>query len=194
MGSFAWLLPGGAALPDWVTHIVLPVGISFYTFQSMSYSIDVYRGARAPARSLLDLSLYVAFFPQLVAGPILRASDFLPQLESPRRTTATDALRGIDQIARGFAKKVIIADSLAPYVEAVYADPAAYGAFNHWLALYAFAFQIYCDFSGYSDIAIGSARLLGFRVPANFDLPYLARGPREFWRRWHISLSTWLRD
>ncbi|MGH0030708.1 MAG: MBOAT family O-acyltransferase, partial [Myxococcota bacterium] len=185
---------GDGAVPSVFRDLVLPMGISFYTFQSMSYTIDVYRRVRGPARSFVDLALYVSFFPQLVAGPIVRAETFLPQLESPRRPTHEDRLAALDPIFRGLTKKLILADGLAVYVDAVYADPAAFGAWNHWLALYAYAFQIYFDFSGYTDIAIGSARLLGFRIPDNFRLPYLARGPADFWRRWHISLSTWLRD
>jgi D-alanyl-lipoteichoic acid acyltransferase DltB (MBOAT superfamily) len=195
IGSNLWLaLPEGTAYPPLLRDLILPMGISFYTFQSMSYTIDVYRGAREPARSLLDLALYVAFFPQLVAGPIVRAGQFLPQLENPRRPTAEDRLAGLDPLFRGLAKKVILADSLAAYVDLVYASPAEFGAASHWFALYAYAFQIYFDFSGYSDMAIGSARLLGFKIPENFRLPYLARGPADFWQRWHISLSTWLRD
>jgi alginate O-acetyltransferase complex protein AlgI len=192
--NLSWLIFRDAAVPPLLRDVILPMGISFYTFQSMSYTIDVYRRARPPARSLLDLALYVSFFPQLVAGPIVRAGTFLPQLESPRRPTHEDRLAALDPIFRGLAKKMILADGLSVYVDAVYGNPAGYGAWNHWLALYAYAFQIYFDFSGYSDIAIGSARLLGFRIPDNFRLPYLARGPADFWRRWHISLSTWLRD
>lgn len=182
------------AYPAFVENIVLPIGISFYTFQSLSYTIDVYRRQATPADSLLEFAVYVSFFPQLLAGPILRASEFLPQLATSRRATATDGLAGIDQIARGFAKKVILADGLAGYVDMVYGNPGSFGALNHLIAIYAYAFQIYCDFSGYSDIAIGTARLLGFRIPRNFHLPYLAQSPVEFWARWHISLSTWLRD
>ena len=193
--SSLWgVLPTGTRYPGLLRDLVLPMGISFYTFQSMSYTIDVFRRARRPARSLLDLALYVAFFPQLVAGPIVRASEFLPQLEHPRRPTAEDRLAGLDPIFRGLAKKVILADTLGTYVDVVYAAPQDFGAASHWFALYAYAFQIYFDFSGYSDIAIGSARLLGFRIPVNFRLPYLAQGPADFWRRWHITLSTWLRD
>ncbi len=193
--SNVWVLTTpDIAYPAFVENIVLPVGISFYTFQSLSYTIDVYRRQCPPSRSLLEFAVYVSFFPQLLAGPILRARDFLPQLATPRRATAEDGLAGMDQIIRGFAKKVIIADGLAAYVDVIYATPGSFGAVNHGVAIYAYAFQIYCDFSGYSDIAIGTARLLGFRLPENFNLPYLARNPVEFWARWHISLSTWLRD
>lgn len=182
------------AYPDFVRSLVLPLGISFYTFQSLSYTIDVYRDRRAVSRSALDFALYVSFFPQLVAGPIIRSREFLPQLAENRSASSDELLSGFDQIARGFAKKILCADVLAAYVDLVYADPGSFGAVNHWLAIYAYAFQIYFDFSGYSDIAIGVARTLGFAIPANFRLPYLARGPSDFWNRWHISLSTWLRD
>jgi alginate O-acetyltransferase complex protein AlgI len=182
------------AYPAFVRDMVLPLGISFYTFQSLSYTIDVYRDRRAETKSALDFAIYVAFFPQLVAGPIIRSREFLPQLAKNHSATPDELLSGFDQIARGFAKKILGADVLATYVDLVYAAPAEFGALNHWLAIYAYAFQIYFDFSGYSDIAIGTARTLGFRVPRNFALPYLARGPSDFWNRWHISLSTWLRD
>jgi D-alanyl-lipoteichoic acid acyltransferase DltB (MBOAT superfamily) len=182
------------AYPDFVRNLVLPLGISFYTFQSLSYTIDVYRDRRAATDRLLDFAVYVSFFPQLVAGPIIRSSTFLPQLAKNHSARSEDILSGFNQVARGFAKKILGADLLAGYVDLVYASPGDFGAVNHLLAIYAYAFQIYFDFSGYSDIAIGTARALGFRVPDNFRLPYLARGPADFWRRWHISLSTWLRD
>jgi alginate O-acetyltransferase complex protein AlgI len=180
--------------PDFVSNLVLPLGISFYTFQSLSYTIDVYRDRRAVSGSALDFALYVSFFPQLVAGPIIRSREFLPQLAENRTPSSAELLSGFDQIARGFAKKILCADVLATYVDVVYAAPGSFGALNHWLAIYAYAFQIYFDFSGYTDIAIGVARTLGFKIPPNFRLPYLARGPSDFWNRWHISLSTWLRD
>lgn len=189
-----WLFEPTAGYPQFLRELVLPVGISFYTFQSLSYTIDVYRGVREPTRNLLDFALYVAFFPQLVAGPILRAGDFLPQLDSNRQVTAEHALSGANQAVRGFAKKILIADVLAEYVDIVYGTPGVFGAWNQWIAIYAYAFQIYFDFSGYSDIAIGTARMLGFRVPENFRLPYLSGNLAEFWTRWHISLSSWLRD
>ena len=172
--------------------IVLPVGISFYTFQTMSYTIDVYRRALAPCDSPLDFALYVAFFPQLVAGPIERAGHLLPQLADP--DARRPDLSGWALIAIGAFKKVVIADNLAPLVEAVYAAPEQAHAPALWFATYAFAFQIYCDFSGYSDIAVGVARLMGFDLVQNFRAPYASAGPAEFWRRWHISLSSWLRD
>ncbi len=174
--------------------LVLPVGISFYTFQTLSYTVDLYRDpTRPPCRSLLDFANYVAFFPQLVAGPIERARDLLPQLAALDSRRRAD-LSGWNRIALGCFKKVVIADNLAPLVEATYADPGSTYPLALWLGTYAFAVQIYCDFSGYSDIAIGLARLMGVRLRENFDAPYAATGPQEFWRRWHISLSTWLRD
>ncbi len=174
--------------------IVLPIGISFYTFQTLSYSIDVYRRNLAPCRSLLDFSLYVTFFPQLVAGPIVRASEFLPQLNLSPRVGASNFYPGLIQILRGFVKKLLIADHLAAMVDPVFATPDLYAAPTIWLAILAYAGQIYGDFSGYSDIAVGSARLLGFSLPKNFTHPYLASSIADFWRRWHITLSTWLRD
>ena len=173
--------------------IILPVGISFYTFQTMSYTIDIYRKRMNPTKSLQDFSVYVAFFPQLVAGPIERARRLLPQIETVGQTNRYDS-SGWGLIAIGCFKKVVIADNMAAIVDAVYADPSgAYGP-AIWLATYAFAIQIYCDFSGYSDIAVGLARLMGIQLIQNFEAPYAAAGPSEFWRRWHISLSTWLRD
>jgi D-alanyl-lipoteichoic acid acyltransferase DltB (MBOAT superfamily) len=175
--------------------IVLPVGISFYTFQTLGYTIDVYRRKLAPCASPLDFALYVAFFPQLVAGPIERAGHLLPQLQSlASPSPPRPDLSGFGLIALGAFKKVVIADNLAPIVDAVYADPAHAWAPALWFATYAFAFQIYCDFSGYSDIAVGVARLMGVSLSHNFRAPYAATGPADFWRRWHISLSTWLRD
>jgi D-alanyl-lipoteichoic acid acyltransferase DltB (MBOAT superfamily) len=175
-------------------HILLPVGISFYTFQTLSYTIDVYREQLRPERHLGRFALYVAYFPQLVAGPIERATRLLPQLRAPARFDLARAASGLQLMAWGLFKKVVIADRLAIYVDAVYADPAAHNAPTLWLATYAFAFQIYCDFSGYSDIAIGAARVLGVDLMKNFERPYFAQTITDFWRRWHISLSTWLRD
>jgi alginate O-acetyltransferase complex protein AlgI len=177
-----------------VLDIILPVGISFYTFQTLSYTIDIYRRQLEPTERLLDFALYVAFFPQLVAGPIERARHLLPQIvELGTRARRAD-LSGLALIALGAFKKVVIADNLAPLVEATYADPSLTHGPALWLGTYAFAVQIYCDFSGYSDIAIGLGRLLGLDIMTNFRSPYAAAGPSELWRRWHISLSTWLRD
>lgn len=193
--SSVWgFIPAVGVYPEFITNVALPVGISFYTFQSMSYTIDVYRDHRYLENSFLNFAVYVSFFPQLVAGPILRSRDYLPQLKNHHGSSGEDILLGIDQIIRGFAKKVIIADALAVYVGQIYGAPAEYGSWNILLATYAFTFQLYFDFSGYSDIAIGLARVMGFRIPENFRLPYLARGPADFWKRWHISLSSWFRD
>ncbi|MGE0325266.1 MAG: MBOAT family protein [Polyangiaceae bacterium] len=174
--------------------IVLPVGISFYTFQTLSYTIDVYRGDTKPAKSLLSFATYVAFFPQLVAGPIERSSRLLPQIEEGRvRPTALQLDEALWLIAVGFAKKVFIADNLAPIVSQVFKQEHP-GGLTVMVGTVAFAFQIYGDFSGYSDIARGVSKLMGVDLMLNFHSPYLASGPADFWRRWHISLSTWLRD
>ncbi len=174
--------------------IILPVGISFYTFQTMSYSIDIYRGVLEPTDRLLDFALFVGFFPQLVAGPIVRARDFLSQLATDDRSPI-DTGRAIRLILGGLFKKMVLADVLAAQlVDGVFADPGGATGLETLLAVYGYALQIYGDFSGYSDIAIGIALLLGFRFPANFDQPYRALSLQDFWRRWHISLSSWLRD
>jgi len=173
--------------------IILPVGISFYTFQSMSYSIDVYRGAVAPERNVIRFLAFVSFFPQLVAGPIERAAHLLPQLAGTRRISRAMVEEGLWLLLWGMFKKVVLADNLAPLVQIVY-DGSVFAAPSVALATLTFGLQIYCDFSGYSDIARGTARLLGFDIMFNFNLPYTATSLREFWRRWHISLSTWLRD
>jgi alginate O-acetyltransferase complex protein AlgI len=175
--------------------VLLPVGISFYTFECLSYTIDVYRGRIEPTRSFPKFAFFVTFFPHLVAGPIVRPGDLLPQLaERPRLTTAIVG-EGLFLIATGLVKKVAIADYLAVnLVDRVFDDPAAYHAPEIMLALYAYTMQIYCDFSGYTDVARGSAKLFGLQLPENFDRPYQASSPAEFWRRWHMTLSTWLRD
>jgi alginate O-acetyltransferase complex protein AlgI len=175
--------------------VVLPVGISFFTFQAMSYVIDVYRRESYPAKSLLDFSTYLAFFPQLVAGPIVRARVLLPQFAEGVDRNHIDAGRASVLILTGLFKKVIIANTLAQVlVDPVFSDPSSYGAPDVILGVYGYAIQIYCDFSAYSDIAIGIALLLGFRFPINFNAPYFSTSFRGFWKRWHISLSTWLRD
>lgn len=175
-------------------HFVLPLGISFYTFQTLSYTIDVYRGLQRPVDSLLSFSVYVTFFPQLVAGPIVRAHEMLPQLARRLSLSRTEAVEGLTRIGIGLAKKILVADWLATVVEPVYAAPAGYTPWMNAIAVYAYAFQIYFDFSGYSDLAIGSARLLGFRLPENFFSPYLSANITDYWRRWHVTLSHWLRD
>ena len=174
--------------------LVLPVGISFLTFRMLTYVIDVARGGLDPV-PLLDFAVYVAFFPYLLAGPIARAAEFLPQLRAPRDPRSVDAARAFRLILGGLAKKVLIADYLATHlVNGLFATPEQYSSWETLIGIYAYAVQIYCDFSGYTDIAIGVALLLGFELPENFAAPYVARSVREFWRRWHITLSSWLRD
>ena len=174
--------------------IVLPVGISFYTFQTISYTVDVYRGELRAERDLATFALYVAYFPQLVAGPIERATHLLPQLRTERsRPDAEHASSALGLIVLGLVKKVVIADSLAPIVNRAYSDPGSLTALSAWAAAIGFALQIYGDFSGYTDIARGTSRLLGIELMVNFRQPYLSRNLTEYWRRWHVSLSTWLR-
>ena len=175
--------------------LLLPVGISFYTFQTLSYTIDVYRCRLEPTDNLLEFATFVAFFPQLVAGPILRAEQFLPQLATRQKPDEPLAMDGVHRILRGLLKKAIFADLVGAFVvDHVFANPGAWSSLDAMIATYAYALQIYADFSAYSDIAIGSAQLLGYRIPENFNYPYLSRDPRELWHRWHISLSSWLRD
>ena len=173
--------------------LILPVGISFYTFQTLSYTIDVYRGRIPTERSLLNFAVYVAFFPQLVAGPIERAERLLPQVGTPRRITWPDLYSGFYLICWGLFKKVVLADNVATVADRVFSESSFTGLAT-LLGVYAFAIQIYCDFSGYTDVARGAARCMGFDLMLNFNLPYFATNPSDFWRRWHISLSTWLRD
>ncbi len=181
--------------PHWpVLHLLLPIGISFYTFQSLSYSIEVYRGHIPPVRRFLDLAFFISFFPQLVAGPIVRAAAFLPQLAAPRRWADVDPRGALILFFTGFLKKTLVAENAAPVVDAFYASPSSWTCSSAWIAVLAYAVQIYGDFSGYSDMARAVARLLGYELPLNFDFPYLATSLRDFWRRWHISLSSWLRD
>ena len=184
----------GLQTSETMLAIVLPVGISFYTFQTLSYVVDVYRGKLRPARSLIDFSVYVSFFPQLVAGPIERATHFLPQVMAHRVFQWKNLQIGFWLILLGYFKKVVVADNLGVFVDQIYNQPSGHDGFVVILATYAFAFQVYCDFSGYSDIARGIARCFGFDLMLNFRQPYLARNPQQFWERWHISLSTWLRD
>ncbi|MCX8012842.1 MAG: MBOAT family protein, partial [Rectinema sp.] len=175
--------------------VVLPVGISFYTFQTLSYTIDIYRGRLAPARSFLDYALFVTFFPQLVAGPIVRAADFLPQCEEPKRTSSANLGWGMSLMVSGLFLKMAVADGvMAPMVEAAYDRGVGVSAIAAWIGTLAFSMQIFCDFAGYSYCALGAAACMGFRLPTNFRAPYAAIGFSDFWRRWHISLSTWLRD
>ncbi|MBU4460488.1 MAG: MBOAT family protein, partial [Verrucomicrobia bacterium] len=185
----------GMPCPFPLLDVVLPVGISFFTFQAMSYTIDVHRKVIPPAASHLDFALYLAFFPQLVAGPIVRASTLLPQIERPSPLARIDVGRATVLILGGLFKKIVVASALATrLVEPVFDNPELYGAADVMLAVYGYCVQIYCDFSAYSDIAIGVALLMGFHFPVNFDAPFFSASFQEFWRRWHISLSTWLRD
>jgi D-alanyl-lipoteichoic acid acyltransferase DltB (MBOAT superfamily) len=175
-------------------NVVLPVGISFYTFQALSYTIDVYRGQVRASRDAVEFFAYISFFPQLVAGPIERASHLLPQFRQERRFCYADAVDGCRQMLWGFFKKMVIADNCATVVNAVWTDYDSRPSVMLMAGAVLFAFQIYCDFSGYSDIAIGCARLFGIRLKRNFNYPYFSRSMADFWRRWHISLTTWLRD
>ena len=181
--------------PDSVTlHLVLPVGISFYTFQALSYSIDVYRGKLVPTRDVVAFFAYVSFFPQLVAGPIERATNLLPQFQQQRQFDYLMAVDGVRQMLWGFFKKVVVADNCAVYVDEIWNNVSGESSLNLIMAAGLFSIQIYCDFSGYSDIAIGCAKLFGIRLMRNFNVPYFSRDIAEFWRRWHISLTTWFRD
>ena len=174
--------------------ILLPVGISFFTFQTMSYGIDLKRGKIPVCKSLPQFMLFVAFFPQLVAGPIVRASEFLPQLTKKIRITKQNFIIGFQLFLGGAIQKVLFADNLSIFVDPVFENPLFYSSDTLWLALFAYSLQIFCDFSGYSLMAIGVARTLGFQLPKNFDMPYISRSITEFWRRWHMTLSFWLRD
>lgn len=174
-------------------NIILPVGISFYTFQTLGYTIDVYREEIKPCKSIIDFALFVSFFPQLIAGPIERAAHLLPQLQTAR-TKNIDWAGACWLVLLGLVKKLVIANQLAPITDAVFNHPGSLGFWETLIGFYAFTFQIYCDFSGYTDIARGSAKLLGINLSFNFKQPYLAKNPQDFWRRWHISLSQWLRD
>ncbi|MGF7137853.1 MBOAT family O-acyltransferase [Roseimarinus sediminis] len=190
-------LSGGNSLlgatPDF--FLVTPVGISFYTFQSMSYTFDVYREKIKPTRSLIHFFAYLSMFPQLVAGPIVRASTMLPQMLKQTKVSAAERWAGFQLIVRGYFKKMVIADNLAPLVVSAFSAPGINESSMYWWGvMIAFALQIYCDFAGYSDIARGLARWMGYDFPDNFNHPYISRSMREFWSRWHISLSTWFRD
>jgi len=184
----------GAGYPISALHLILPIGISFYTFQSMAYTIDVYRGIVQPEKHLGIMATFVAFFPQLVAGPIERAPHILPQFRQRFRFDQARTVEGLRLILWGVFKKIVIADRLAIYVNTVYNAPQQYSGLPLIAATIFFAFQIYCDFSAYSDIAIGAAKILGFELMENFRQPYFSKSVREFWGRWHISLSTWFRD
>ncbi len=192
--SFVHLLGLFGVNPDWPTiHILLPVGISFYTFQAISYTVDVYRGNIKPTRDVVAFSVFIAFFPQLVAGPIERATNLLPQFMRKKSFDYDTALIGMRQILWGLSKKVIIADTMSGFVDPLFSNPSYYSASSMIWAGLLFAVQIYADFSGYSDIAIGSARLLNIRLQPNFRYPFFSRNMKELWQRWHISLMTWFR-
>ena len=187
-------------------NLALPIGISFYTFQSMSYIIDIYRGSLKPSKTLKEYALFVAFFPPLVAGPILRANEFLPQLrEKISQNEVSQKLKlfvisnqnlkfGITLMSIGFFKKMFFSDNIAPLVNYIFSNPIGFESFSIMIGTIAFGIQLYCDFSGYSDIAIGAAAILGFKIPLNFNKPFFASSPSDFWTKWHISLSTWVRD
>ena len=175
-------------------RILLPVGISFYTFQSLSYTIDVSRGKLAPERDFVRTALYIAFFPQLVAGPIVKAGEFLPQLREERLVTLSGLEQGVQIFVFGLFKKIVLADNISSFVDTVHRAPGAYSAATLLLMAYAYFVQLYCDFSGYSDMAVGCAKCLGYDLPRNFNLPFISPNVAEFWRRWHISLSTWLTE
>ncbi|MGI9304778.1 MAG: MBOAT family O-acyltransferase [Gammaproteobacteria bacterium] len=193
--SFSHLLELLGMHPDFATlNIILPVGISFYTFQSISYTVDIYRRKIKPVRNFFDYALFVSFFPQLVAGPIERAANLLPQVTAPRKLVAAQINAGLFLILWGYFKKVVVADNVAMIADTVFNDHTSFEGLDLTLAALAFTVQIYCDFSAYSDIARGVCKLLGFELMVNFRLPYFALNPSDFWRRWHISLSSWLRD
>jgi alginate O-acetyltransferase complex protein AlgI len=184
----------GVHLAPWTLRVILPIGISFYTFQALSYTIDVYRGELHSTRSFRDFLLAILYFPHLVAGPIQRAHSLLPQVIRPRVITKQHLIDGVHLMFCGFFKKIFIADNLAPIVNQAFSSTVAPTGFQAWMGVYAFAVQIYCDFSGYTDIARGLAKIMGFEFMLNFNLPYFATNPSDFWNRWHISLSSWLRD
>jgi alginate O-acetyltransferase complex protein AlgI len=181
-----------ASLP--VLQVILPVGISFYTFEAINYTIDVYRRKVPAERNLANFMLFITFFPHLVAGPIVRARDFLPQIHRRKRFDWARIQLGAQYFLMGLFKKMAIADRMALFADPVFAKPEQYSTGAVWLATIAYALQIYCDFSGYTDMALGSAHMLGYKLAQNFNMPYIARNVSEFWRRWHMSLSTWLRD
>ncbi|MEQ9376682.1 MAG: MBOAT family O-acyltransferase [Imperialibacter sp.] len=184
----------GIYMDPWTMNIVLPVGISFYTFQTMSYSLDIYYGRLQPTKNFVNFAAFVSFFPQLVAGPIERASSLLPQIANPRKWDYRTGVEGLRQILFGLFKKVVIADSLSGPVNEIFSNYPGFAGGTLVLGALFFALQIYCDFSGYSDIAIGVAKLFGIKLMVNFNFPYFSSSIAEFWRKWHISLSTWFRD
>ncbi len=199
---FNFFISSAAGLLEWLglpaslstLNIIIPVGVSFYTFHSMSYTIDVYRGKMRAVSSFLDVACFIGFFPQMVAGPIVRAAAFLPQLQSLRKFSDVDVRGALVLFLTGFIKKACIADAVAPFVDRYFDAPWNFTAASAWVGVLFYAIQIYCDFSGYTDMALACARLLGYELPVNFRFPYFARNISDFWHRWHISLSSWLRD
>lgn len=197
-----FFISSASGLLDWLglptslstLNIVIPVGVSFYTFQSMSYTIEVYRGRLRAVTDFLDLAFFISFFPQLVAGPIVRAAVFLPQLEAPRQFSKVDVRAALVLFLTGFIKKACVADAVSPFADRFFAHPEDFTSASAWVGVLFYAIQIYCDFSGYTDMAIACARLLGYELTINFNFPYFAHDIADFWRRWHISLSSWLRD
>ena len=185
---------GGTMSPPPLVTVLLPLGISFYTFETISYIVDVYRGRVRAERRPLNYALFLLFFPHLIAGPIVRARHFLRQVERQKRFSWPRLALGAQLFVRGLVKKAVVADHMARFVDPVFQTPGAYATSTLWLAAVCYAVQVYCDFSGYSDMAIGSAHGLGFKLPLNFNRPYLAENIADFWRRWHITLSSWLRD
>ncbi len=175
-------------------NLILPLGISFTNFQNMTYSLDIYRGELKPHRSVMEYALFVVFFPQLVAGPIVRAVELVPQITRGVNVSWDDVVVGVNRFLEGFTKKVLVADNLAPYVDRIFSDPGAYDGLTLWCGSIGFAVQCYCDFAGYSDMAIGCGRLMGFWMPENFRWPFLATSVADFWRRWHITLYSFMRD
>jgi alginate O-acetyltransferase complex protein AlgI len=175
-------------------NIILPIGISFFVFEVISYCVDIYRGDLEPYENLRDFSLFIFFFPRMIAGPIIRAAQFLPQIQREIKVTLPNLRAGAQLFLIGMTKKLVVADRLAGFVDIVFKDPAQFSTGSVWQAVIAYSIQIYCDFSGYSDMALGLAKMMGFDLPENFRLPYIATNLVDFWRRWHISLSTWLRD
>jgi alginate O-acetyltransferase complex protein AlgI len=195
LGSLEWALrQGGASASFPVLSVILPIGISFYTFEAINYTVDVYRRHVPAERNLFHFMLFILFFPHLVAGPIVRARDFLPQINRAKRWSWPRMHLGCQYFLMGLFKKMALADQMALYSDPVFANPQQYGSYAVWLATLAYALQIYGDFSGYSDMALGAAHMLGYKLAQNFNMPYLAVNVSDFWRRWHISLSTWLRD
>lgn len=193
--SFAEMLSGfGFNVNVWVLEVILPVGISFYTFHGISYVIDIYKNRIEPERNIIDYSLFVGYFPLLVAGPIERATHLLPQIKRRRVFDYSLAIQGIKQIILGLFKKIVIADNCAFFVNQIFENSSGYSTSELWIGSVLFAFQIYGDFSGYSDIALGTSKLFGIQLLRNFNFPYFAKDIADFWRRWHISLSTWFRD